>query len=67
MSDQPQESLSIMFSKIHKEKVEAQIRLYGVLAYLVKNEIISEGKAMELGNKPLREMISSMRDYFLFN
>ena len=40
-----------------REKREAEIRLYGVLWYLVECEIISQGKAMELAHKPLYKII----------
>ena len=50
-------SLGMIVSKMIAEAREAKLRLYGVLWLLVEQEIISTGKATELGKKPLHEMI----------
>lgn len=50
-------NISILFAKLDREKREAEIRLYGVLWYLVEYEIISQGKAMELARKSLGDII----------
>lgn len=56
-------SIAIMFSKWDREKREAEIRLYGVLWYLVECEIISQGKAMELAHKPLYKIIDECMEW----
>ena len=56
-------SLSVMFAQLHQERLEAKIRLYGILWLLVEQEVISEGKARELTKRPLREMIDECLKY----
>lgn len=50
-------NVGLIFAKLDREKREAEIRLYGVLWYLVEHKIISQGKAMELARKPLGDII----------
>lgn len=50
-------NVGLIFAKLDREKREAEIRLYGVLWYLVEHEIISQGKAMELARKSLDDII----------
>lgn len=51
------DNVGLIFAKLDREKREAEIRLYGVLWYLWENEVISQGKALELAHKPLNDMI----------
>lgn len=52
-----QTQIANILANIHRQRREAEIRLYGVLWYLVENEIISQGKALELSSKPLADLI----------
>ena len=52
-----EDNVGMFFVNLSREKREAEIRLYGVLWYLVENEIISQGKAIELAHKPLGDII----------
>lgn len=64
IADYSQENgVGLCVSRISKELDEAKIRLYGVLWYLWENEIISEGKARELGKRDLRKMIQDCLDH----
>lgn len=56
-------SLAVEFSELKKNADEAKIRLYGGLWLLVEDEVISEGKARELGNMPLHKMIDQCLEY----
>lgn len=51
------DNVGMIFANLDRQKREAEIRLYGVLWYLWENEIISQGKAMELAHKPLNDII----------
>ena len=51
------DNVGMIFANMDREKREAEIRLYGVLWYLWENEVISQGKALELAHKPLNDMI----------
>lgn len=56
-------NVGLIFAKLDREKREAEIRLYGVLWYLVEHEIISQGKAMELARKSLHDIIDACLEW----
>lgn len=56
-------SITLKFAELKRAADEAQIRLYGVLWFLVQHEIISEARARELGNMPLHKMIDQCVKY----
>ena len=56
-------NIGLIFAKLDREKREAEIRLYGVLWYLVECEIISQGKAMELAHKSLHDIIDACLEW----
>lgn len=56
-------NIGIIFAKLDREKREAEIRLYGVLWYLVECEIISQGKAIELAHKSLHDIIDACLEW----
>lgn len=60
---QSSEMLGLHFAHLHKAHTEAKIRLYGVLWLLVEQEIISQGKAMELAKRSLQDMIKECLQY----
>lgn len=58
-----EKGVGLCVSRLNNELIEAKIRLYGVLWYLCENEIISEGKARELGKRDLRKMIGDCLEH----
>jgi hypothetical protein len=50
-------------TRINQDRIEAQIRLYGILWLLVEETVISEGKARELAKYPLHKMIDECLQY----
>ena len=57
------ESLGMTFVRLSKDAEESRIRLYGVLWLLVEQEMISAGRAYELGDMPLHKMIDQCMEY----
>jgi hypothetical protein len=55
--------IALHLTRINKDRIEAQIRLYGILWLLVEETVISEGKARELAKYSLHEMIDECLQY----
>lgn len=57
-----QRELNSRIMKAFKDAEESRIRLLGVLAILVEDEIISSGRARELGGMSIEEQRAYLRE-----
>ena len=57
----PESELNAKIMKTFKDAEESRVRLLGVLAILVEDEIISSGRARELGAMTIEEQRAYLR------